>query len=278
MFRERAQRRPHRPFTSPADIARVCTQRALVAIALLGAVCAVPAASADESDTPHRDARAVEIAERSRDAMGGAALEATRFLRFNFFGARTHHWDRSTGRHRLEGTSRDGQSYVVVQDLDDRTGHVWIDGEAADEATTAEWLERAHGAWINDTYWLLMPAKLLDPGVHLVAEGREEIDGKSYDKVKLTFDQVGLTPGDTYWAWFDTETGLMHQWAYHLQSWEAEREPTRWLWLDWQPYGDVVLSSVRRMVDDGSERMLSDIAVFEHLDDALFTDPAPASE
>lgn len=220
----------------------------------------------------HAD-RATHIAERSTEAMGGDAWDDVRFLRFDFFGFRTHHWDRHENLHRLEGTSREGESYVVVQDLDTREGQAWVDGERLTGDDAAAQLEQAYGAWINDTYWLLMPMKLLDPGVHLSDQGSEEIDGKSYDKLEITFEQVGLTPGDTYWAWFDPETGLMHQWAYHLEGWEDEREPTAWRWLDWRDYGDVTLSSLRRQVADGSERSLGDIAVFDHLDASVFQSP-----
>lgn len=236
----------------------------------LGAAAAVgPDAAAAE-----RDPRAVALAERCLEAMGGrSALEATRFLRFDFFGFRTHHWDRHTGRHRLEGQGRDGVRYVVLQNLDSREGRVWLDGEEVAGEEAAKRLEAAYGAWINDTYWLLMPYKLLDPGVNLEAAGEETVDGVVYDKVKLTFDGVGLTPGDTYWAYLNRETGLMDRWAYHLQGWEAARAPQHWQWLDWQRYGNIMLSSLRRDPESGDERTLGSIAVFEVLPDAVFTEP-----
>lgn len=254
----------------------------LAALALLLAVPAGDALGADppsdEASHPAND-EAARVAAASVEAMGGeTAWDALRFLRFDFFGFRTHHWDRHRGRHRLEGKTREGQSYVVLLDLDSKDGDAWLDGAKLEGEAEAEWLENAWGAWINDTYWLLMPLKLRDPGVHLTYEGREDVDGTAYEKVKLTFDSVGLTPGDTYWAWFNPSTGLMHRWAYHLQGWEADREPTAWDWLDWQTYGDVTLSSVRRNVGDGSERALGNIAVFDSLPDSVFTSPDPVAD
>lgn len=242
----------------------------LGAALLLGAVLAAGPATAGTADE-----EAARVAARSVEAMGGQdAWDATRYVRFNFFGFRTHHWDRHQGRHRLEGKTRDGDAYVILLDLnspaDARGGAAWLNGEALDGDDLAQRLDYAWGAWVNDVYWLLMPLKLRDPGVNLVSEGTEEIDGTAYDKVKLTFDSVGLTPGDTYWAWFDQETGLMHRWAYHLESYEADQEPTAWDWLDWQTYGDVKLSGIRRNVGDGSERPLSDLAVFDDLPDSVF--------
>jgi len=223
-----------------------------------------------------RDPKAVELARGVLEAMGGdEAWAATRCLRFDFFGFRLHHWDRHTGRHRLEGKDREGNAYVVLHDVDSREGTVVVNGEVVEGEDKAKRLEGAYGAWINDTYWLVMPYKMLDPGVNLAYDGEEELDGVTFDKLKLTFEGVGLTPGDTYWAYVNRETHLMERWAYFLQDWEEGREPTHWQWLDWGRYGGVLLSSRRIKVDDGSERPLSELAVFDHLPDSVFESAAP---
>ena len=240
--------------------------------AVLCALALVPCWAAFGESDPRADA----VAERTLEAMGGRdAWEATRFLRFNFFGFRLHHWDKYTGRHRLEGKTRDGDSYVVLHNVNTREGEVHVNGEQQQGEAKDEWLERAYGAWINDTYWLLMPYKLRDPGVSLTYDGEEELHGVAYDRLKLTFEAVGLTPGDTYWAWINRETGLMDRWAYFLQDWEEGREPTGWQWLDWQTYGGIKLSPRRKNVDDGNERLMSEVAVFDHLPDEVFTSPEP---
>ena len=211
------------------------------------------------------------IAQRTLDAMGGAeAWQGTRFVRFEFFGFRLHHWDRYTGRHRLEGKTRDGDAYVVLLNLNSREGKAWLNGEPVGGEELDQWLERAWSAWINDTYWLFMPYKLMDPGVNLSHDGVETIDGNTYDKLKLTFEQVGLTPGDTYWAWINRETGLMDQWAYVLQDWEEGREATVWKWLDWQRHGNIMLASKRVNPENDRQAELGRIAVFDELPDALF--------
>ncbi len=238
----------------------------LALILLATAFVAAPAAA--------DDARAERVAARTLAAMGGQqAWDATRFLRFDFFGFRLHHWDRHTGRHRLEGQTREGDAYVVLHNVVTREGRAFLNGEELAGEARDEWLERAYGAWINDTYWLLMPYKLTDPGVDLAYEGQEVVDGTAYEKLKLTFDGVGLTPGDAYWAWINVETGLMDRWAYHLQDWEAEREPTAWSWLDWGRYGSILLSPRRVKLDDGSERLLDDLAVLDEVPDGLFETP-----
>ncbi len=225
-----------------------------------------------------RDSKAVEIAHLAMEAMGGEeAWGATRFIRFNFYGARTHHWDRYTGRHRFEGKTKEGEAYVVVHNVNTQEGSAFLDGEALDGEKKAEWLKNAYGAYINDTYWLVMPYKLLDPGVNLAYAGEETLDRATYHKLELTFEGVGLTPGDTYWAYVNSETGVMEYWAYSLQNWEEGREPTQWKWTDWARHGKILLSPRRIKVGDeeGDELPLGDIAVFDHLPDSVFESKDP---
>jgi len=239
----------------------------------LGFATLPPAVGAEE-----RDPKAVELANHVLASMGGQeAWDATRFIRFNFFGFRTHHWDRYTGRHRLEGKNREGDSYVVLHNVNTREGHVVVNGEAVDGEDKATWLERAYGAWINDTYWLVMPYKLQDPGVNLTYDGEEKLDGVTYDKLKLTFEGVGLTPGDTYWAFVNRDSGLMERWAYFLQDWEEDKEPTQWQWTDWASHGGIMLSPRRFNAADEREAMLSDLAVIDHLPDSVFESAEPVA-
>lgn len=223
-----------------------------------------------------------QVADRVMQALGGKeAWDATRFLRFTFAGRRTHHWDKWTGRHRLEGQSPEGQRYVVIQNLNTKQGEAWVDGKKQEGEAAKPWLERGYGAWVNDTYWLLMPYKLQDPGVNLTYEGRDQIDGRPYDKLHLRFQGVGLTPGDQYWAWINPETGLMDRWAYLLQpepGKEPAKEPTAWRWEGWRKHGNIMLAPMRRQVNGDRTLELADIAVLESLPDTVFTSPDPVAK
>src|SRR5688572_29883144 len=149
------------------------------------------------------DARAAAIADRVMEALGGKqAWDATRFLRFTFGSERDgklmgrhHTWDKWTGRYRVEGDTRDGVHFVTLMDLDTREGSAWIGKDKLEGDALKAQLERSYGMWVNDTYWLLMPYKMKDPGVILTYAGEEKgTSGATYDKVKLTFQNVGLTP------------------------------------------------------------------------------------
>lgn len=224
------------------------------------------------------DPKAGAIADRAMAAMGGKkAWDETRFLRFRFAGFRNHWWDKWTGRHRVEFTNRQAEHWVIVENVNTREGRAWKNGVelAGEEAKGA--VERAYATWINDTYWLIMPYKLQDPGVNLRLDGEETIDGVVYDKLHLSFESVGLTPGDQYWAYINRQTGLMDRWAYILQDFEKDRPAEVWTWTGWQKHGGIQLAPNRRNVtkpDVQRELPLDNLAVLATLPDGVFTELA----
>ena len=247
-------------------------RRAAWLVFLLAA--ALPIFAHDHSAPPTPEGLAAEVLQ----ALGGQqAWDETRFLRFTFAGRRTHWWDKWTGRHRVEGQTQDGKRYLVLSNLNSKEGSAYLDGQKLEGDPVKEWLERAYGAWVNDTYWLLMPYKLRDPGVNLSYVGEETIDGVEYDKLLLTFEGVGLTPGDRYWAFINSDTHLMDRWAYVLQGSEPGTAPTVWKWEGWAKHGNIQLAPRRAMV--GSDRVLelSNLAVFVTLPDEVFTSPEAVS-
>ena len=194
---------------------------------------------ANKNSTINNRNKARAVAEKVIEAMGGwESWKSTRYLRFSFFGFRTHYWDKDTGRYRVSWTDRgSGHSQVILMNLNSKKGKVYTDGiEVTDVKTRDQFLERARRAWINDTYWLLMPYKLFDPGVELTYSGEEVINGTTYDILHLSFNDVGVTPGDEYWAYINRETSLMDKWVYLLQLREGQTERSRgeWKWNSWR--------------------------------------------
>jgi hypothetical protein len=213
--------------------------RSRLATALLFAAAAAVAATVSAAEP-------AAIAHRMHDVMGGAAYDASRVLRFTWGVERDgqkvaswrHAWDRWTGDYRLEGVERDtGAPWVAFFNIDSKEGRVWIgDRELAGDELAAA-LEQAYGRFINDTYWLLMPWKWLDPGVNLTAQGAADVDGKTCDVVGLSFGAVGLTSNDRYLAYVDRDTGFMLRWSYVLQQDDGSpgtADPTVWNWEGWR--------------------------------------------
>ncbi len=236
----------------------------MVTVLLLAGAVARAAAEPPPA-APASDPRAVAVAERVLEAMGGReAWDATRYLQWNFFGRRTHAWDRVTGDVRIEADGR-----VTLLNVHTRAGRVFEAGvEITDPAAKAEALEAGYAQWINDSYWLLMPYKLLDPGVRLEYRGESALaDGRAAELLGMTFDPgVGLTPQNRYEVWVAKDSGLVEQWAYYADA--ADAEPRFTLpWAGWKPFGGILLAT-----DHGRDAPW-DVAAPASLPRALFEEP-----
>ena len=205
------------------------------------------------ADTPPT---ATEIARRSFDAVAGSAWDQARYVAFTFnvdrdgknIASFSHRWDRWTGDYRVEGKDRDGKQFVIVMNVNTKQGKAWVDG--VEQTDNAELLKRGYGRFINDTYWLLMPAKMLDPGVKLEYAGtKHEADGRTLDGVKLSFENVGLTPGDQYWVWVDRKTGLVELWQMQLEGMKPEDPKREHVFREYQKVGGLTLSMSKPSVD-----------------------------
>ncbi|MCY2962033.1 MAG: hypothetical protein NTY35_17895 [Planctomycetota bacterium] len=230
--------------------------------ALALAACASPKASTAASDqlaaasiARGSDPRAVTIAGEVMHALGGrAAWDRARVLEWNFFGRRSHVWDKWTGDYRLD----DGKK-VILMNLNTGAGRVFEDGvEVVDEAQRAKELSRARSIWINDSYWLVMPYKLLDPGVKLADAGQKKLGtGQPADVIRLTFDAVGDTPRNAYEVFVTQDTRRVAEWAYFEDQSDAEPKLAS-PWAGWKDYGGIQLCG-----DRGPKREITAIAVLD---------------
>ena len=216
-----------------------------VLLVLLVAACQVAEEPRQGMETmlPELASHADTLAFRALEASGGEmAMRSMPYLRFDFGtnpeSPRRHLWDKMSGDYRLEYLRGD-TSVVVLFNTGTRAGAAFRDGAPA--ADSDRLVDRGYSAFINDTYWLMMPVKMLDPGVsrEVVADS----SSSEHEVVRLWFDQVGLTPGDTYYVWVNRETGMVDRWHYVLQSGSQQ-----WCnWLDYtelaSPQGPVRLSA-----------------------------------
>ncbi len=220
---------------------------------------------------------------------GREAWEETRFLRFDWIVEqggetrvrRSHAWDRWSGDYRLSYEQPEGGRFHALFDVqtlaDDSVppeGRVWIDGEELSGAERDSALRDAYGAFVNDSYWLLMPLKWRDEGVHLDWEGWTELpNDSSYATVHLTFDAgLGVTD-DQYWGFVDPESGRMAAWRYHLQG-QEEKGPVIW-WEDWRTFGPQGLElALNRRWSTGDARIhFEEVAADTAVPSGVFTPP-----
>jgi len=242
--------------------------RIRLALLVLAVACVarVPDARAAE---PGSDPRAVTLAGSVLEKMGGhAAWERTGVVRWDFMGRRRHWWDVKSGDIRIEADKR-----IVLMNVTTKAGRVWQDGKELAGQELADALTRGHQWWVNDSYWMFMPYKLLDPGVTLryVGERPMKKDGRSAEVLEMTFGAgVGYTPQNRYEVAVAKDTGLVEEWAFFKDT--KDQEPGFVLpWSGWKKFGPILLAT-----DHGPD-MGGDwnIAVFNGLPASVFQSPEP---
>lgn len=251
--------------------------RTLAVALLVMALAAAPPVLADEKSD--------QVARELIAALGGqTAWEKARQFRFDFIVEREgkrvaefHHvWDRYTGDYRLLGTDKSGAPYAVYFNVNTRDGVAFSNGRAVDGEEKRKLLETAYGRFINDTYWLLAPWKVFDPGVHREYGGEKTgPDGAICDLIRLSFDNVGLTPKDVYWLWVTRDGRRMVEWQYVLGG--AQEEPTTAFWKDWRTFGGIALSLEKTFTERPVRLLFENVAVSASRDDKEFAPPAAAA-
>ncbi len=216
-------------------------------------------------DAEGSDPIAIIIADKVMNAMGGRqAWDSTRFITWNFFGARKLLWDKQTGNVRIDNLSDDR---IVLMNVNDMTGRVFKNGqELVSPDSLEQYLDWGNRVWINDSYWLVMPFKLKDSGVTLTYKGTSQTwTGEEAEKLHLSFQNVGVTPENGYDVWVSKETDLVTQWSYYPN--ETDSLPRFSLpWGEYFKTGGIMLST------DRGERDLSDVRVLteEELPEGIF--------
>lgn len=218
-----------------------------------------------------------DVARRAIDVLAGPAWEKARYFSFAFNVEREgkiassipQAWDRFTGDYRVSGKNREGKDYLVIMNVNTKSGKAWLNGEEV--ADPAELLKFGYGRFINDTFWLLMGFKGFDPGVYREYAGERVVNGRTQQGVKFSFDKVGLTPGDVYWMWIDKNTGLVEEWDMRLQGSKPEDEAGVVLFHDYRRFGNLLISTRREFKGRNAFIRLDDIVVSETVPENAFT-------
>ncbi len=209
---------------------------------------------------------AVALAERCLDALGGRdAWDTTRHLHWKFRGEREHWWDKHTGDVRIQTGD-----LLLLMNVRTRRGRAFRGNvELQDPLEREELLRKGYAWWVNDSYWLIMPYKMLDPGVVLTKPGETKLaDGRAADLLEMTFQGVGLTPENRYLVSIARDTGIVEEWRYFANL--RDRKPAFALpWRGWKRFGRILLATERGTDEDW------DIWVADELPSSVYTDPAP---
>jgi len=210
------------------------------------------------------DPKVRELVDATLLAMGGQQkYDDLQYVSWTFFGSRQLVWDKWNSRVRIN-SPKDTTIYLL--DMKTMKGKISKNGEeVTDPEALSEGLQRAKSIWINDSYWLVMPFKLKDPGVNLKYVGTDTTKtGALAEVLELTFEGVGDTPENKYDIYIDKKDNLVKQWAFYPNK--NLEEPARvWPWDNYQDFNGLLLSGERS--DKGGP---SEIKVYDKMGDSVF--------
>jgi hypothetical protein len=230
------------------------TRTAAAVAALLFVLCGCNPQNAPVSDRPvELPDKAYRLAREVFEAGGGQRYYQVARMRFTCnveedgkVVSKTHH----------DWQARKGIDTVT---WDDKTVTVDLNNPGDSEDAQA-----AYQRWLGDSYWLLAPFKLREPGVKLKYVGREEIGSVPMEVVQVTFDKgPGLTPGDEYIIYIDPKSFRVRRWDYTPKD-GAKQSAT---WEAYARFNGLLLSQQHVM---GKKRIyFTDIEVYT-LGDAIY--------
>jgi hypothetical protein len=210
-----------------------------------------PAKETPATEAPEVDAAAIELAKAVMKAHGGMdGLRSVGQIAFDFIVEvegkervrRSHYWDPTTNEGAVVAKLETGEALVVHFDDIWSAETATSDTEFDNELTRGAVFERARRQFINDSYWLLAPLKLMDDGVTLKREPDVQFEGKTREALRLSFDGVGVTPDDQYVFYVDPATKLVVGWSYIGKG----QEPSDFAWENHEKFGPLMLPITKR--------------------------------
>ncbi|HEV7425896.1 MAG TPA: hypothetical protein VGQ46_05975 [Thermoanaerobaculia bacterium] len=217
------------------------------------------------------DPAADALAKRAIQAQGGAAWEKARYFSFTFVVERNgqpaasfaQQWDRVTGDYRVSGVDPKGVPFSVLVNVKTKSGRAWQKGvEVTDLPAVQNLLALGYRRYINDTYWLLMPLKMLDAGVHRNLQGeRTDAAAHKWDVIRLTFDPGLEITNDVCFAWVNRETGLVDEWDMRAPALLPTDPPVEVFFKDFRRVAGVLISMQREVKGKNQTVRFNDLQI-----------------
>jgi hypothetical protein len=220
-------------------------------------------------DYSKSDTAAVSIANEVMKALGGRKnWNKARFFTWNFFGEQRHFWDRQTGDIRIESLS---SNLIILMNVHSKKGKVFVNGQEITQADSLKkYMDMGVQMWENDSYWLVMPFRLIEPGVMLKYLDEDVAQtGETADVIEVSFTSGPFT-GKKYLVYVDKVNRFVIQWSIYSKA--DNEDPTLVTgWSDYEKYHNIWLASGR------GRHEITDIAVVDSFPAHTFTAPQPVS-
>jgi len=160
-----------------------------------------------------------KLAHNMLKAIKHEAYRNTRYIDWSFKGKRFYKWDKK--RHIIDVKWNDARVLLHPNELTKST--VYLNDKEV--SFNDNLVKRALRFFNNDSFWLVAPHKLFEPGIY---RSIRMIDGKEALHVK--YSKGGTTPGDSY-LWILDENYLPTSYQMYLQK--MKKIGTSVTWEDW---------------------------------------------
>jgi hypothetical protein len=158
--------------------------------------------------------QADQLADRMLEAIGKSSYDSIGLIEWSF--PRGHHFVWEKDIHRVTVTWAE---HRVVFYPESMAGQAFVDDQAVtDEIKKAELIQEAWKLFANDSFWLVAPFKIKDPGT-----SRSIVQLNNEAGLLVTYNSGGVTPGDSY-LWILDEN-------YRPKAWK--------MWVSILPIGGI---------------------------------------
>ena len=188
-----------------------------------------------------------------------------------------HLWNRQTNQYRLEVMGPSGEPYVILFDVDTGEGKAYWAGDELVGQDLQQQLDFARLRFVHDTYWLLAPLKLFDPGVErvYVADSSDE----AVDVLKVKFSIPGHAPAEEYWFHVNKQSRLIVLCTYWAPQDAPDVPPRQFVWHGYRQlrtrHGNLVLSTQKSGVGTSSALVTENIWLPSSLPEDMFDSSEP---
>ena len=191
----------------------------LVALLLTG-VAAVFFLSESEPEG-FEGTEADKLAKEMLTALNYDAFKELRYLQFSFFRGEHHYrWDKH--QNVVEVVWDD---YKVIMQLDTKAAKVFENGAPmVNEIQAGAIVNEAWKYWCNDSFWIIAPFKVFDPGTQRSVIKTEHSNTRG---LKVKYLSGGYTPGDAY-IWEISEDGKPFSWKMWTSILPIQGMETTW--------------------------------------------------
>jgi len=164
--------------------------------------------------------RAELLADKMLDALNYEAWKEVGAVGWSY--PRGHHylWDKEANLVEVKW-----DDYTVLLNPETQTGKAFADGKVIEE-NSEEIIKTAFEHFANDSFWLIAPFKVRDPGTV-----RKVVKINDKDALLVQYTTGGVTPGDSY-LWILDDYGVPMAWRFWVKI--VPLGGMEFTWENWQ--------------------------------------------